>query len=173
MVEEGEEETVNDKLQKALNDQINDELHASYTYLSMAEYFQANNLLGFAHWMRVQREEEIGHAMKIFDFVLDRNGRVTLQAIEAPKGGYKSPVDVATKALAHEQRVTKRINGLYELAKSEKDYSTEALMQWFVLEQVEEEATALQVKERLEMAGDDKAALLMLDREMGGRTTTE
>jgi ferritin len=164
---------MNDKLQQALNGQINHELHAAYLYLSMAEYFQANNLDGFAHWMRQQREEEIGHAMKIFDFILDRNGRVTLEAIEAPAGGYDSPLDIAKKALAHEQMVTGEINEIYELAKSEKDYPTEGFLQWFVLEQVEEEASALKVVERLEMAGQDKAALLMLDREMGARTSTE
>lgn len=161
---------MNEKLQQALNDQINHELYASYLYLSMAEHFQAHNLLGFAHWMRLQRDEETAHAMKLFEFVLDRNGRVSLQAIGAPEGGYTSALDIARKALAHEQMVTGQINDIYELAKSEKDYPTEALMQWFVLEQVEEEASALQVVERLEMAGDDKAVLLMLDREMGTRS---
>ncbi|HUP20443.1 MAG TPA: ferritin [Gemmatimonadota bacterium] len=162
-----------ENLQQALNDQINHELYAAYLYLSMAEHFQANNLDGFAHWMRQQREEETGHAMKIFDFVLDRDGRVKLQTIEAPKGGYKSTLEIAKQALAHEQKVTQEINEIYELAKTEKDYPTEAFMQWFVLEQVEEEATALKVVERLEMAGNDQAALLMLDREMGARTSTE
>jgi len=164
---------LSEKLQKALNEQINNELFAAYQYLAMAEYFAAMNLDGFAHWMRLQREEEIGHAMKIFDFVIDRDGRVKLGAIAAPPSKFASPLDVLKKALEHERAVTEKINGLYTSAKKENDYPTEALMQWFVLEQVEEEASALKVVERLEMAGDDKAALLMIDREMGQRTTTE
>jgi ferritin len=164
---------LSEKLQKALNEQINNELYAAYQYLAMAEYFAARNLDGFAHWMRLQREEEIGHAMKIFDFVIDRDGHVRLGAIAAPAAKFTSPLDVLKKALEHERAVTEKINGLYAAAKKENDYPTEALMQWFVLEQVEEEASALKVVERLEMAGDDKAALLMIDREMGQRTTTE
>jgi ferritin len=164
---------LSDKLQKALNEQINNELFAAYQYLAMAEYFAAMNLDGFAHWMRLQREEEIEHAMKIFDFVIDRDGRVKLGAIGAPSAEFASPLDVLKKALEHERAVTQKINGVYTAAKQENDYPTEALMQWFVLEQVEEEASALKVVERLEMAGEDKAALLMIDREMGQRTTTE
>jgi ferritin len=164
---------LSEKLQKALNEQINNELFAAYQYLAMAEYFAARNLDGFAHWMRLQREEEIGHAMKIFDFVIDRDARVKLSPIAAPSSKFASPLDVLKKALEHERSVTEKINELYTAAKKENDYPTEALMQWFVLEQVEEEASALKVVERLEMAGDDKAALLMIDREMGQRTTTE
>lgn len=164
---------LSDKLQKALNEQINDELAAAYQYLAMAEYFHSQNLDGFAHWMRLQREEEVGHAMKIFDFVLDRDGRVKLGAIAAPATKFSSTIDVAKKALEHERKVTQGINELYEAAKKEQDYPTEALMQWFILEQVEEEASALKVVERLEMAGDDSAALLMIDREMGQRTSTD
>ena len=164
---------LSDKLQKALNEQVNNELFAAYQYLAMAEYFAARNLDGFAHWMRLQREEEIAHAMKIFDFVLDRDGRVKLAPIAAPNAKFTSTLDVLKKALEHERSVTEKINAVYAAAKKENDYPTEALMQWFVLEQVEEEASALKVVERLEMAGDDKAALLMLDREMGQRTSTE
>ena len=164
---------LSEKLQKALNEQINNELFAAYQYLAMAEYFAAMNLDGFAHWMRLQREEEIEHAMKIFEFVIDRDGRVKLGAIGAPSAEFASPLDVLKKALEHERAVTQKINGVYTAAKQENDYPTEALMQWFVLEQVEEEASALKVVERLEMAGEDKAALLMIDREMGQRTTTE
>lgn len=164
---------LSESLQSALNDQINDEFHAAYLYLSMAGYFEVNNLTGFAHWMRMQREEEIGHGMKIYDFVLDRNGRVELQSIDAPPRDYDSPLDACERALEHEKKVTGKINDLYDLAKEEKDYPTEALMQWFVIEQVEEEASALQLVEKLEMAGDDRAALLMLDSETGSRSTAE
>lgn len=161
---------LSDTLRDALNEQINNELHAAYLYLSMSEWFASRNLDGFAHWMRMQREEEIGHAMKIYDFVLDRNARVELMTIQAPNADFASPADVARKALEHEQKVTRRINELLETAKSESDFPTEALLQWFVIEQVEEEASALKIAEQIEMAGDDKAALLMLDREMGARS---
>lgn len=163
---------LSDKLQKALNEQINNELFAAYQYLAMAEYFAARNLDGFSHWMRLQREEEVNHALKIFDFVIDRDGRVTLSSIAAPDADFDSALDVLKKALEHERSVTQKINALYASAKQENDYPTEALMQWFVLEQVEEEASALKLVERLEMAGDDRAALLILDREVGQRTST-
>ena len=163
---------LSERLQNALNEQVNNELFAAYQYLAMAEYFAARNLDGFSHWMRLQREEEIGHAMKIFDFVIDRDARVKLTPIAAPDAEFTSPLDVLKKALEHERSVTEKINAVYETAKSESDYPTEALMQWFVLEQVEEEASALKLVERLEMAGDDKAALLILDREVGQRTAT-
>jgi ferritin len=164
---------LSDKLLKSLNEQINNELFAAYQYLAMAEYFAAQNLDGFAHWMRLQREEEIAHAMKIFDFVIDRDSRVTLAPIAAPDAKFASPLAVLKKALDHERSVTAKINALYAAAKTENDYPTEAIMQWFVLEQVEEEASALKLVERLEMAGDDKAALLILDREVGQRTAAE
>ena len=164
---------LSEKLQKALNEQINNEIFAAYQYLAMAEYFAARNLDGFAHWMRLQREEEMTHAMKIFDFVIDRDGRVKLTPIAAPDAKFTNPLSVLKKALDHERAVTGKIHALYAAAKKENDYPTEALMQWFVLEQVEEEASALKLVERLEMAGDDKAALLILDREVGQRTSTE
>jgi ferritin len=164
---------LSDKLLKSLNEQINNELFAAYQYLAMAEYFAAQNLDGFAHWMRLQREEEIAHAMKIFDFVIDRDARVTLAPIAAPEATFASPLAVLKKALDHERSGTATINTLYAAAKGENDYPTEAIMQWFVLEQVEEEASALKLVERLEMAGDDKAALLILDREVGQRTAAE
>lgn len=164
---------LSDKLLKSLNEQINNELFAAYQYLAMAEYFAAQNLDGFAHWMRLQREEEIAHAMKIFDFVIDRDARVTLAPIAAPDAKFASPLAVLKKALQHERSVTAKINALYAAAKKENDYPTEAIMQWFVLEQVEEEASALKLVERLEMAGEDKAALLILDREVGQRTAAQ
>ena len=161
---------LSDKLLKSLNEQINNELFAAYQYLAMAEYFAAQNLDGFAHWMRLQREEEITHAMKIFDFGIDRDARVTLAPNAAPDAKFASPLAVLKKALQHERSVTAKINALYAAAKKENDYPTEAIMQWFVLEQVEEEASALQIVEQLEMVGDSAAALLMLDRQMAGRT---
>lgn len=164
---------LNKELEKALNDQIKNELYAAYLYLSMSAYFKAENLEGFAHWMRMQREEEIAHAMKIFDFVQDRDGRIDLQALDKPPADFGSPLVVMEEALAHEQKVTQRINELYELAVKQKDYPTQTLLQWFVTEQVEEEATAKQLVDQLKLVGNNSAALLMLDRELGARTTAE
>jgi ferritin len=161
------------ELEKALNDQIKNELYAAYLYLSMSAYFKDENLEGFAYWMRMQREEEIAHAMKIFDFVQDRDGRIDLQALDKPPADFGSPLAVMEEALGHEQKVTQRINELYELAVKHKDYPTQTLLQWFVTEQVEEEATAKQLVDQLKLVGDNSAALLMLDRELGARTTAE
>lgn len=161
------------KLQAALNDHINHEFHAAYTYLSMAAYFHSINLDGFAHWMMLQREEEIGHGMKIYDFIHDRDGRVELNGIEKPPTEFKSPLDVMEKALAHERKVTGKINDLYEMAVAETDYPTQTMLQWFITEQVEEEANAGKIIEQLKMIGDDKIGLIMLDREMGERTSAE
>ncbi|MGH7586969.1 MAG: ferritin, partial [Gemmatimonadota bacterium] len=154
-------------------DQINNEFYAAYLYLSMSGYFHGRNLTGFAHWMRLQREEEILHAMKLFEFVYDRNGDVELQAVKKPPASFDSPLDVMEQAFEHERAVTGKINELYELAVKEKDYPVQALLQWFITEQVEEEASALQIVERLRMIGDDSAALLILDAEMGARTTAQ
>lgn len=161
------------KILTALNDQINNEFYAAYLYLSMSGYFQETHLAGFAHWMRTQREEEIAHGMKIFDYVYDRDGKVELQTLKKPPAGFETPLDVMEQALAHEGAVTGKINDLYELAVVEKDYPTQALLQWFITEQVEEEASALQIVEQIRMIGDSRAALLMLDRELGGRMMAE
>ncbi|MCS6844194.1 MAG: ferritin [Caldilineales bacterium] len=156
-------------LQQALNDQIRKEFHSSYIYLSMAAYFEAENLPGMAHWMRLQADEEREHAMKIYDFVLDRGGRVTLQAIEAPPTDFASPLAVFETAYAHEQKVTQSIHDLYALAVKEGDYPTQVMLQWFVDEQVEEEKSAGLVVAQLRRVGDSPAALLMLDQQLGQR----
>lgn len=154
---------------KALNDQINAELHAAYIYLSMAAYFEDENLGGFGHWMRQQSSEEMVHAMKIFDYVIERGGRVTLEAIDAPPTSFASPLDVFKAALAHEQKVTGLIHDLYGLAVEHKDYPTQVMLQWFIEEQVEEEDTAGSLVAQLEMAGDSPAALLVFDRQLAAR----
>lgn len=164
---------LSEKVQAALNDQINNELYAAYLYLSMAGYFKSANLSGFAHWMEMQRQEEVSHAMRIFDFVYDRDGNVILQQLGQPPSEFDSPLDVMQQALQHERNVTRLINELYELAVSESDYPTQTLLQWFITEQVEEEATASEIVDQLSLVGDNSAALLMLDRELGARTTTE
>ena len=164
---------LNEKIQAALNEQIKDELFAAYLYLAMTGYFKDMNLDGFAHWFDLQRQEEISHGLKIFEYVYDRGGRVELMALAQPPKSFGSHVDVAQQAFDHERAVTEKINDLYELALNEKDYQTQSLLQWFISEQIEEEKSALVLVERLKMVGDDAAALFILDREMGARMTAE
>ena len=164
---------LSEKLRAALNEQIKDELYAAYLYLAMVGYFKERNLDGFAHWYDLQRQEEIGHGLKIFEYVYDRDAKVELKPLAAPPASFKSPLDVAQQAFDHERAVTEKINDLYELALNEKDYQTQSLLQWFISEQIEEEKSALVLVERLKMVGDDAAALFILDREMGARTTAE
>ena len=160
---------LNPKTQDALNKQVNAELHSSYLYLSMAAYFESENLGGMAQWMRVQAREELAHAMKLFNFINERNGRVTLTQVEAPKTEWESPLDVFRSAYDHECKITGLIHELVDLAASQKDHAANAFLQWFVTEQVEEEAAALEIVESLKLAGDHGAALLMLDRQLGQR----
>jgi ferritin len=156
-------------IQEAINDQIHHEFHSAYVYLSMSAYLEAANFTGFAQWMRMQAKEEVNHAMKLFDYVNNRNGRVTLKALEQPPVNFKSVLDTFEHALQHEMKVTQMIHSLYALATRENDYATQVALQWFINEQVEEEATATSVVDRLKIAGNDGAALLLLDREMGAR----
>jgi ferritin len=156
-------------LHEAMNNHLKSELYSAYLYLSMSAYFESINFPGFAHWMRLQSEEERGHAMKFYQFVVDRGGRVILQAIEQPPGDFRSALDVAEQALAHEQEVTGLIDQLYGLAVQEKDYPSQAFLQGFVTEQVEEEKTATEIVETLRMIGDNNVALLMYDRELARR----
>lgn len=157
------------KMQDAFNSQIQAEMASAYLYLAMAADCEAKNLKGFSHWLRVQYNEEVGHAMKMFDFVLERGGRVALEAIEAPPAEFGSPIDVFAKVLAHEQLVTARINSLYETAVAEKDYASQIFLQWFISEQVEEEASAGEILEKMKIAGDKGSALMWIDKELGKR----
>lgn len=156
-------------IQDAINEQIKNELYSAYLYLSMAAYFETGNLPGFAHWMRVQSQEEVAHAMKFFDFVNERGGRVVLQAIDQPPVEFDSPSDVFEKTLEHERKVTALIHHLYEVALKENDYAAQVMLHWFIEEQVEEEDQASQILETLRMVGDKGNALVMLDRQMGSR----
>ncbi|MCK6558175.1 ferritin [candidate division KSB1 bacterium] len=157
-------------VQDALNEQIKAELESAYVYLAMSAYSESVNLRGFASWMRGQSQEELGHALKLFDFVNDRGGRVTLQALAQPPADYKSALDMMEHTLNHEQKVSGLINRLYELALKESDYPTQAHLQWFITEQVEEEKTAQEIVEQLRMIGNHTPGLLMLDRQMGQRS---
>jgi ferritin len=123
---------INKPMQDAMNDQINRELYSSYLYLSMAAYLEDRNLPGFAHWMRVQEAEERGHAMKLYDFMVERGGRVMLKAIDAPKAEWNSTLELAEEVAAHEAKITASINALYELALKEKDYPAQIMLQWFI-----------------------------------------
>ena len=156
-------------IQEAINDQIHHEFLSAYVYLSMSAYLEAANFKGFSHWMRIQAKEEVNHAMKLFDYVNDRNGRVELKALEKPPLEFKSVLATFEQALEHEKKVTQLIHSLYEKATKESDYATQVQLTWFITEQVEEEATATEVVDRLKIAGNDGAALLMLDRELGAR----
>jgi len=159
------------KVQDAMNDQIQRELESAYIYLSMAAYFDSVNLPGFAHWMKVQFQEEQAHAFKFYDFVNDRGGQVVLQAIGPPPVKFQSPLDAFEKALAHEEKITGHINALYALATEEKDIASQNLLQWFVEEQVEEEKNAGDIVDMLKKIGDSYHALIMLDRELDQRPT--
>ena len=156
-------------LQDRLNEQINFELFSAYLYLSMSAHFEAQNLPGFANWMRVQYQEETGHAMKFYKYVLDRNGIVTLKAIAQPATKFKKPLDVFKQVLEHEQKVTSLINKLYELALKGKDYAAQSFLQWFINEQVEEEKNASNIITMLEMIGDSPVSLIVADRQLAAR----
>jgi Ferritin-like protein len=157
------------KMLKALTDQINAEMYSSYLYLSMDAYFQSISLKGFSTWMRVQVQEELTHAMKFYDFVNERGGKVTLDAIAKPKTVWASPLAIFEDVLKHEEHVTSLINDLVDLAISEKDHATNSFLQWFVSEQVEEEATAGEILEKLKLVKDNTSGLFMIDAELGKR----
>ena len=156
-------------LQDAINEQINAELFSAYLYLSMSAHFETQNLSGFANWTRVQYQEETGHAMKLYKYVFDRSGAVTLKAIAQPATKFKTPLDIFKEILKHEQKVTSLINKLYELAVKEKDYAAQIFLQWFISEQVEEEKNATDIINMLEMIGDSPVSLIMADRQLGAR----
>jgi len=156
-------------MQDAINEQVRDELYSAYLYLSMAAYFEATSLPGFAAWMRAQSQEEVEHAMKLFDFVNERGGRVELHAIEQPPVEFESPRDVFEATYEHEQKVTGLIHDLYELALEENDYAAQVMLHWFIDEQVEEEDGVSEILDTLERIGDRDQGLIMLDRELGQR----
>jgi ferritin len=161
---------ISKKIQDALNGQVNAELYSAYLYLAMNAYFQSVNLMGFANWMRVQTKEEQAHAMKIYDFICDRGGRVELEAIAKPPSEWRSPLAVFEAAYKHEQKVTGLINDLVELAAKEKDHATKIFLQWFVTEQVEEEKNASEIVAKLKALKDSAGSMYMLDKELGKRT---
>ncbi len=152
-----------------MNQQIKDELFSAYLYLAMSAHFEAESLPGFASWMRSQANEEQEHAMKFFDYINDRGSRVVLEGLEKPPVKFGSPQEVFQAALGHEQKITGRINKIYSVASKEADYASQVFLQWFLTEQVEEEKTASDILEMLKMAGDNRNALMMIDRSLGSR----
>ncbi len=160
---------MNENVQNAINDQIGLELASAYAYLAMSAKLECQNFEGFSLWMRMQAQEELGHAMRLFDYMLERGCAVELPAVAAPEVPESTPLAIFEASLAHEQKVTSSIHDLYELARAEKDHATELQLQWFITEQVEEEASVGLAVEKLRMANGDKPALLMLDREFGAR----
>ena len=160
---------VSEKMMDTLNNHLNEEFYSSYLYLSMAAYFEDKNLNGFAHWFKMQSQEEYGHGMKFYGYINQVRGKVNLKAIKAPKTNWKSIMEVFKDTFKHEQQITGLINKLIGQAMQEKDYATNNFLQWFVTEQVEEEATVEGIINKLEMIGDAKSGLFMLDRELGAR----
>jgi ferritin len=163
---------LSDKMQKALNEQINAELHSAYLYLSMSSYFSALNLDGGASWMRLQAQEELLHGMRFYDYMVMAGGRIELLPIAAVPRDFSSPMAAFEAALGHERKMTSRINDLVGLAHSEKDHATGNQLQWFVTEQVEEEANVERIVARLKLAGQDGPGLFMVDRELGERASS-
>jgi len=160
---------IGERLNSAINDQIKNELESYYIYLSMAAYFHSHSLDGMGHWMRAQAHEEMIHAMKFIEHLIDRDGKVVLQDLKQLKTAWNSPLEAFQDALEHEKFISGKINDLTTIAREERDYASEPLLAWFTDEQIEEEASAGKIADELAMIGEDKSALLMLDRELGTR----
>ena len=156
-------------MQEAVNAHIQEEMYSSNLYLSMAAYCEYVNLKGFGHWMRVQAKEEHGHAMKLFEHLIDRGGRPQIKGIDEPPMEFKTPREVFEKTLAHEKEVTRKIHKLYETALQEKDYAAQVLLQWFISEQVEEEARATEILEKLKVLSEGSSAIYWIDKELRKR----
>ena len=163
---------IKQSLEKAINEQINAELYSAYLYMSMSAYFHTLNLKGFANWMNVQAKEEFMHAKMFYDYIVDRSGVVQLKMIDAPPVKWDSPEHVFEDAYKHEQYVTDRINKLADLAMSEKDHATLAMLQWFITEQVEEEANSSGVLEQIRLSGKDGSGLFLIDKDLAARVFT-
>ncbi len=160
---------ISERMQNALMDQVNAEMYSSYLYLSMSSDLDNKGLGGFALWMKTQAQEELYHGMKLYDFVIERGGRAILKQIEGPQTEWASPLAIFEAAYAHEQKVTGLINNLMNMAIEEKDHATSQFLQWFIKEQVEEEASADEIVQKLKLIGDGGNGLFMLDKEMGAR----
>jgi ferritin len=156
-------------MEEALNKQLNAELYSSYLYLAMSAYFETIPFRGFARWLRIQSKEELSHAMKFYDYIIEAGGTVSLAKIDGPKASWKSPLDAFTNVLEHEKKVTGMINGLMDAAVKDRDYATQQFLTWFVKEQVEEEANASEIVAQVTMTGDVNGHLFWLDHHLGKR----
>ena len=161
---------LSERMEQALNGQVNAELQSAYQYLAQSAYFESIDLKGFAHWMRIQYQEERAHALKIYQFIIDREGRVRLMPLAEPVGEWESPTRAFEAALESERDNSRRIHEICDLAMGQTDHATLAFMQWFVNEQVEEEAVAYDLLQRLKLVADSNAGLFMLDQELSQRT---
>jgi ferritin len=163
---------IDEKMQKALNQQIKEEFYSSYLYISMSAHFQAEGLSGFSNWFRIQAQEELAHTVRVFDFIGDRGGRVEFHSVEAPPVDWESPIAAFEAVLQHEQEVTARINTLIELSFEVRDHATSSFLQWFVDEQVEEEGSVQDILAKLRLVGNDGQGLFMVDQELAKRVYT-
>jgi ferritin len=163
---------ISKKMQDSLNEQIKNEIYSAYLYLSMSAYCDSIDLKGFASWMRVQYQEEMFHAFKMYDYILEQDGQVQLLAIDQPPYDFESPEKVFQATLEHERKVTAIINNLMDLALEEKDHASNIFLQWFITEQIEEESTAKRILQEIKMAGVHPQGLFMIDRELGQRVYT-
>ena len=163
---------LSEKMAEVLNKQVNKEMYSAYLYMAMSAYSTYTGLKGFANWFMIQYQEEMVHAMKIYDYINGQGGQVKLMAIEQPATEFKSPMDMFEKTLAHEKFITKSINELVDLAIAEKDHATNIFLQWFVTEQIEEEGNDNEIIARLKLVGEDGNGLLMLDKELAARVFT-
>lgn len=162
-----------ESLQKALNEQVKNEFYSANVYLAMVAWFEDQGLPGFATWMRAQYQEELDHGLKIFDFILSRDGKVVIEAIDAPPLEYGSPLEAFEAAYENEKKVSRMIDDLYDLANQENDHATQVMLQWFITEQVEEEASTKLAVDKLKLAGSESGALFMLDQQFGARIPGE
>ncbi|MEA2497785.1 MAG: ferritin [Actinomycetota bacterium] len=164
---------LNKKVEAAMNDQLQKELQSAYVYLAMSAYTESLSLPGISQWLRSQWEEELAHAMKFYNFIVDRGSRVEFKALDAPPVDYSSALNVFETALEHERSVTRSINDLYELVAQEKDFASQAWLDWFATEQVEEEKSVGQIVDDLKRTGDKGDGLYLIDRALGSRTSAE
>ena len=163
---------LSENMEAALNKQLNNELYSAYLYLSMSAYSTSIGLRGFANWFMVQYQEEMVHAMKFYNYILDQGGRVKLMAIAQPMAEFKSPLDMFEKTLQHEKFITKCINDLVDLAIAGKDHATNIFLQWYVTEQIEEEGNDNDIIAKLKLVGEEGSGLLMIDKELAMRVFT-
>ncbi len=161
------------KIEEALNEQLNKELYSAYLYLDMATWCTSHGLLGFAHWMKMQVREEQDHAMKIYDYIEERGGQIILKTIDKPQHSCSNIKEIMEQSLEHEKYISKSINDIMGLAYEEKDYATISTLQWFVTEQVEEEASVSEICEQINLSKGEGSAIFILDRELKGREFTE